>query len=264
MLAQWMGAKLILCNVGGIGLDLIYKGIDRSLFVAIASKGVHMCSCVSYRYISFKKGPAYQQASVHAGLTSLFGVLPINNNNRRIHNQRLKMVVDITAPCYRVRKAANDRVIALLAYNDLPTCVDWSNAIFVNKWNKALERKAEKEDANYLNEAAEQCKAKREEATHSEALEKENTKAKREEAARKEALEKEAADHQCKAKREEAACNEALKLLEADTKMKSRLSSAASIAREKAFFATILSEAKKKSSSHKPCMCSQQSQRAFI
>jgi hypothetical protein len=55
MLAKWMGAKLIFCNVGGDALNLVYSGIDQSLFEAIASKGVHMSICARHRPISLKK-----------------------------------------------------------------------------------------------------------------------------------------------------------------------------------------------------------------
>lgn len=55
MLAKWMGAKLIFCNVGGDALNLVYSGIDQSLFEAIASKGVHMSICAHHRPISLKK-----------------------------------------------------------------------------------------------------------------------------------------------------------------------------------------------------------------
>jgi hypothetical protein len=65
-----------------------------------------MSSCARYRYTSFNKGPEYQQAAVHASLTSLFSVLPIDNLNPMIGDSRLKMVVDITAPCCQARKAA--------------------------------------------------------------------------------------------------------------------------------------------------------------
>jgi hypothetical protein len=30
MLAKWMGAKLILCNVGGVALSSVYDGIVES------------------------------------------------------------------------------------------------------------------------------------------------------------------------------------------------------------------------------------------
>jgi hypothetical protein len=61
--------------------------------------------------------------SVHTSLTSLFVALnpPNNNHGQMLCNPRLKMLVDITTPCYQVRKAATDRVTALLASGESPT-----------------------------------------------------------------------------------------------------------------------------------------------